>query len=65
MTGDWLGCWNEGVRLCRAMYEADRGSAGREALASTPEGIICMDERRLTLGLDGADDDGDRWDGGV
>lgn len=47
------------------MYEADRGSAGRGELLSMPGDMCTTDDRRLTLGLEGADVDGDRWDGGV
>jgi hypothetical protein len=49
----------DGVRRCLVRYEADRGRAGRVAEAWWREGL------RLLPGEAGADDAGDRWEGGV
>lgn len=48
----------EGVRRCLVRYEDDRGKAGRA-------GAPWKDGRRLTSGDAGADEAGERWEGGV
>lgn len=59
----------DGVRRCLVIYDADRGSAGRgeEAAGEPPftDAVPWMEDRRLALGDEGAEDAGERWEGGV
>jgi hypothetical protein len=58
----------DGVRLCRAKYDEDRGRAGDagEAMYAGGAGLETLKEgRRLASGEEAADEAGERWEGGV
>lgn len=55
----------EGVRLCLVKYEADRGSAGRDEALGEVGVVPWNEDLRLTDGDEGAEDAGERYEGGV
>lgn len=55
----------EGVRLCLVKYEADRGNAGLECTLGEAGLVPWNEDLRLTEGDEGAEDAGERYEGGV